>query len=293
VTATFRPARLIRRAPHVPRQPSRRGARGPRAIAHLLQWLAMATLATALAACSAYHPGGLDIDRSIHARSQDSRVQFVVLHYTVANNAAALKILAHGNVSSHYLVTDETPPHVYQLVDENRRAWHAGVSQWFGRTDLNASSIGVEIVNAGRRPDGTFAPYPPAQIKVVAALLKDVIKRHQIKSAYVVGHSDIAPQRKTDPGPRFPWEELARQGIGRWYDSQAAARYQRTFERNGLPDAQWIQRQLARVGYDCPRTGVLDAATTKVIAAFQMHYRPERYDGVPDARTLGILAALP
>jgi N-acetylmuramoyl-L-alanine amidase len=258
-----------------------------------LRWAAAAALAGSLSACGTYHPSGLDIDHDIHALSQDSRVQFVVVHYTAADNQTSLKLLSQGNVSSHYLVTDGPHPRIYQLVEENRRAWHAGISQWYGRTDLNASSVGIEIVNAGRLPDGAWAPYPPAQIKLVAALLKDIIERHQIKSAYVVGHSDIAPQRKTDPGPLFPWKELAKQGIGRWYPEEDAARYQKAFEQDGLPDIRWTQRQLMRVGYDCPQTGVLDAATKKVIAAFQMHYRPQRYDGEPDAQTLGILKALP
>ncbi|TAM83711.1 MAG: N-acetylmuramoyl-L-alanine amidase [Candidimonas sp.] len=241
-------------------------------------------------------PGGppaLAIDHTIEAISQDSRVQFVVLHYTAADDEESLRLLSRSGVSSHYLITDGPRPRIYQLVSENRRAWHAGASQWYGRTYLNASSIGVEIVNAGREPDGTWAPYPPAQIEVVAALLKEIIARHHIKPADVVGHSDIAPQRKSDPGPAFPWERLAREGIGRWYDTNDAARYQREFERNGLPGAAWIQRQLTRAGYACPGTGVLDAATKKVIAAFQMHYRPQRHDGVPDARTLAILKAMP
>jgi len=248
--------------------------------------------AVALAACSAYHPDRLVIDHDVQAKSQDSRVQFVVVHYTSVDDPTSLKVLSQGNVSSHYLVTDQPRPRVYQLVDENRRAWHAGVSQWYGRTYLNSSSIGIEIVNAGRR-DGQWAPYPPAQIRAVAALLKDIIWRHQIKPQDIVGHSDIAPQRKIDPGPLFPWKELAAQGIGRWYDADAAARHTREFQRDGLPSVAWIQRQLMRVGYDCPQNGVLDQATKNVISAFQMHYRPENYDGVPDAQTLGILQALP
>lgn len=252
-----------------------------------------ACLLLALGACASYDPSKLDIDRSIQAKSQNSRVEMVVLHYTSSGNEAALKTLSQLNVSSHYLVTNAPRPHVYQLVDESRRAWHAGVSAWYERSDVNSASIGIEIVNDGRRRDGTWAPYPAVQIKVVAALLKDIIRRHQIKPRNIVGHSDVAPQRKIDPGPLFPWRELARQGIGRWYDEDLARRYALQFQQQGLPDAAWIQGALRRAGYDTPSSGVLDEATRNVIAAFQMHYRPSDYGGEPDAQTLGILKALP
>ncbi|QAA92805.1 N-acetylmuramoyl-L-alanine amidase [Pollutimonas thiosulfatoxidans] len=257
----------------------------------LQKLLACALLAT-LTACASYSPDKLDIDRSIQATSQNSRVEYVVLHYTSAGNEASLKTLSERNVSSHYLVTDEPRPHVYLLVDESRRAWHAGVSAWYGRTDLNSASIGIEIVNPGYE-NNTWAPYNPTQMRTVAALLKDIIKRHQIKAFNVVGHSDIAPQRKIDPGPLFPWEALARQGIGRWYDPELARHHELEFSRTGLPDIAWIQRELQRVGYTVPASNKLDKATRNVIAAFQMHYRPESYTGQPDAQTLGILKALP
>lgn len=246
----------------------------------------------ALAACSSTRQGGLDIDRSVQAKSQNSRVDFVVLHYTSASNEASLKILSQRNVSSHYLITDEPRPRVYLLVDENRRAWHAGVSQWYGRTDMNSGSIGIEIVNQGRQGDA-WEPYSPAQIRVLTILLKDIVARHQIKALNIVGHSDIAPQRKIDPGPLFPWRELARQGLGRWYDENRMPAYRDEFQRLGTPDIVWVQKELRRVGYDAPSSGMLDKATRNVLAAFQMHYRPELYDGNPDAETLAILKALP
>lgn len=245
-----------------------------------------------LGACGTYGSGGLKIDRSIQAKSQNSRVEFIVLHYTASGNEAALKTLSQQNVSSHYLITNELEPRIYQLVDENRRAWHAGIGQWYGRTDMNAGSIGIEIVNAGRQGE-RWASYAPAQIKTVIALLQDIIKRHQIKPYNIVGHSDIAPQRKVDPGPRFPWGKLAGAGIGRWYDPALAAKFENSFLQQGLPPISWVQKELIRTGYDAPVSGVLDKATKNVIAAFQMHYRPQRYDGIPDAQTLGILQALP
>ncbi|MDS1140943.1 N-acetylmuramoyl-L-alanine amidase [Pusillimonas sp. SM2304] len=251
----------------------------------------IALLALLLSACSTYEPGKLDIDRSIQAKSQNSRVEFVVLHYTSADNEASLKILSERNVSSHYLVTNEPRPHVYLLVDESRRAWHAGASEWYGRSDMNSGSIGIEIVNQGRQGDA-WAPYEPVQMQVVAALLKDIIRRHQIKPHNIVGHSDIAPQRKIDPGPLFPWKQLAEQGIGRWYDENAARLHEQAFLSQGMPDMVWVQTALRRLGYTVPDSGELDKATQNVIAAFQMHYRPARHDGMPDAQTLAIMKSL-
>ncbi|NYT62225.1 N-acetylmuramoyl-L-alanine amidase [Alcaligenaceae bacterium] len=245
-----------------------------------------------LAACGTYQPGGLEIDRSIQAKSQNSRVEFIVLHYTSSDNAKSLKVLSQLNVSSHYLLTNDSTPRLYQLVDENRRAWHAGVSEWQGRTDMNSGSIGVEIVNQGRSGND-WEPYTPAQIAMLTTLLQDIIQRHQIKSLNIVGHSDIAPQRKIDPGPLFPWKQLAQQGIGRWYDEAKAQEYEQDFLLKGLPNMIWTQKELQRAGYKIPQNGLLDKASKNVIAAFQMHYRPALHDGIPDAQTLAILKALP
>lgn len=245
----------------------------------------------ALAACGTTGPGGLRIDRSIQAKSQNSRVEFVVLHYTAADNPRSLLILSKGNVSSHYLLTRDLPPQIFELVDESRRAWHAGASSWYGYTGINAASIGIEIVNAGKGDQG-WNPYTPEQTAALTALLHDIVQRHQIKPMNIVGHSDIAPQRKLDPGPLFPWKQLAQAGLGRWYDETLAATYADGFMRDGLPGAAWFQQELKRVGYETPSTGVLDKATRNVLAAFQMHYRPSRHDGQPDFETAGILKAL-
>lgn len=244
-----------------------------------------------LGACGTQRPGHLRIDRSIQAKSQSSRVEFVVLHYTSAGNAAALRILSTGKVSSHYLVSRESPPRIYQLVDENRRAWHAGISQWYGHAGVNAASIGVEIVNGGGRDD-VWESYPPEQMAAVKALVHDIVRRHGIQPRNIVGHSDVAPQRKVDPGPLFPWAELAREGLGRWYDEAQVAINIAALQRSGVPDTAWFQRELTRLGYSVPLTGVLDGATLNVMRAFQMHYRPSRHDGQPDLETAAILQAL-
>lgn len=259
---------------------------------------AIAALALVAAGCAPVHPphGALAIDRSITARSQSSRIQFVVVHYTSSNLSRALALLSEGNVSSHYLITDETPPRILQLVDEDRSAWHAGDSAWRDRTWLNATSIGIEIVHPGytEASDGAkvWQPYPASQIDALTALLRDIVRRHGIRAHDIVGHSDIAPQRKLDPGPLFPWKQLALQGLGRWFDEDAALARSAIFREQGLPDMHWFQQQLKRLGYQVPETGELDGDTRTTLAAFQMHYRPSDFRGIPDAETAGILAVM-
>lgn len=242
-----------------------------------------------LAGCA----GGPPIDTTYTSVSQDSRVQYLVIHFTSEDFASSLKVLTEGPVSAHYLVRDD-PPTVYRLVDESRRAYQAGVSSWKGQTQLNAASIGIEIVNLGDRgpPDNLqWFDYPKAQMDVVVALVKDIVKRHQIRPDRIVGHSDIAPQRKVDPGPRFPWKRLADEGLIPWPDANAVAQRLPAFEAQ-LPDAAWFQDRLEKHGFAVQKTGELDAATRRVVAAFQMKYRPARFDGTPDAETAALLDVL-
>lgn len=242
-----------------------------------------------LAGCAS----GLRIDTSHPSVNHDSRVQFVVLHYTSTSLERSLELLTHGPVSSHYLIGD-TPPTIYQLVDENQRAWHAGESQWKGRTWLNSSSIGIEIVNKGFRdtPGGrVWYPYSEEQIQSLLMLLKDISSRYKIDPQNFIGHSDIAPLRKLDPGPLFPWKRLAEAGFGVWPDAGAVAREQAHYA-NDLPSITWFQQQLAQLGYETPQTGELDVATRHVLGAFQMHFRPARFDGTPDAESAAILKVL-
>lgn len=248
-----------------------------------------ALLLLTLAGCSS----GLRIDRSHTSVNQDGRIQFVVLHYTNASLERSLKLLTHGEVSSHYLIGD-SPATVYQLVDESRRAWHAGDSQWDGRTWLNSSSIGIEIVNPGftDTPTGrVWHPYTEAQIEALIVLLKDIVKRNNIQPRYIIGHSDIAPARKLDPGPLFPWKRLADAGLGVWPDARAVAQQQARFSVNP-PSITWYQQQLKRFGYAIEQTGVYDVSTKHVLAAFQMRFRPQRFDGVADAQTAAMLQVL-
>jgi N-acetylmuramoyl-L-alanine amidase len=255
-----------------------------------MKYFALIVSLILLAGCAS----GPRFDTSHPSANHDSRVQFVVVHYTNASQERSLQLLTHGEVSSHYLIGDDKNATIFKLMDENQRAWHAGNSQWQGRTWLNSSSIGIEIVNPGFKDTPTgrlWYPYSEAQVQSLIVLLKDISQRHAISPRSIIGHSDIAPLRKLDPGPLFPWKRLASEGIGIWPNEQAVARQQGQFELQ-LPSISWFQTQLARVGYDTPQTGELDVATRRVLAAFQMHFRPSRFDGTPDAQTAALLQVL-
>ena len=249
----------------------------------------LALFALLLAGCAS----GPHIDDSLRAQGQSSRVQYIVLHYTSTDLVRSLALLTQGEVSAHYLI-DDGAAKVYRLVDEDRRAWHAGDSEWQGRTWLNASTIGIELVNQGyyEGPAGRYwQPYGEAQMQALITLLKDLVKRHDLPIDSIIGHSDIAPQRKVDPGPLFPWKRLADAGLIRWPEAAAVAREQARFAA-APPDIVWFQQQLHQLGYPVPRTGLLDTATRNVLIAFQMKYRPARYDGEADAESAAILQVL-
>ncbi|RMT57334.1 N-acetylmuramoyl-L-alanine amidase [Pseudomonas coronafaciens pv. atropurpurea] len=249
-----------------------------------------ALLMLILTACSS----GPKLDTSHPSANFDNRVQYVVMHYTSTSMERSLQLLTHGEVSAHYLIGDDKQATIYKLVDENARAWHAGESEWEGRTWLNSSSIGIEIVNPGFKDTPTgrlWYPYTEAQVQSITVLLKDIVKRNKIDPRHVIGHSDIAPLRKQDPGPLFPWKRLAADGLGVWPDEALVAQRQALLAVN-LPSISWFQQQLARLGYSTPQTGELDVATRQVLAAFQMHYRPARFEGEPDAQSAAILQVL-
>ena len=251
-----------------------------------------ATLLIALLAGCATAPGG--IDKTYSAKGQASRVRFLVLHYTVANKPASVKILTEQQVSAHYLVTDDARPTIYGLVDETRAAYHAGNSSWKNYTQLNNSSIGIEIVNAGwvDTPTGrVFAPFPQSQIDALIPLVKGIVERHGILPENVLAHSDIAPLRKQDPGPLFPWYQLARAGLVVWPDANRVAAVRQVFDIQ-TPDALWFQKKLASHGFALAQSGLFDQPTKTVIAAFQMKYRPANIAGVPDAETAALLEVL-
>lgn len=236
---------------------------------------------------------GRRIDTRYQSANHDSRVRYLILHFTQLDFERSVQALTRTEgprrVSSHYLVGLD-PPTIYRLVEEDRRAWHAGQSFWRGDTQLNASSVGIEIVNLGddAAPGISFVDYPDPQIEAVVALVRDIATRHQIAPHRILGHSDIAPQRKTDPGPKFPWRRLADKGLIPWPDPAAVAAATPAHEAS-LPSVGWFQQQLDAVGYEVPRHGEFDDATRRVIANFQMKYRPGRFDGAPDAETAALL----
>lgn len=251
----------------------------------------LATLFTALLAGCATTP---DIDRTYNAVGQSSRVKFLIVHYTVSNLPQSIKTLTQQTVSSHYLLSDEATPRVYGLVDETRQANHAGVSNWKNYTLLNGSSVGIEIVNPGftESPNGrVYYPFPQAQIDRLIVLMKDIVARHQIPPENILGHSDIAPTRKQDPGPLFPWAQLAQHGLVQWPNAERVMAVRPLYDQQ-LPDIAWFQQKLATHGYAVPQTGMLDEATRAVLGAFQMKYRPKAFDGTPDAETASLLEVL-
>lgn len=206
------------------------------------------------------------------ARPDGAPVDMLILHYTgMESGAAAIARLRDpaAKVSAHYVVEEDG--RILRLVPEERRAWHAGVSQWRGMTGLNARSIGVEVVNPGHAHG--YRPFPALQMAAVCDLCLEILARHPIPPRHVLAHSDIAPDRKEDPGELFDWEGLARSGVGLWPAEEECA--------PADPAAL-----LAAIGY---RT---DLPLPVLLTAFQRHWRPDRVDGVADAATLARLAAV-
>ncbi|AUQ43752.1 N-acetylmuramoyl-L-alanine amidase [Yersinia ruckeri] len=244
--------------------------------------------------------GDYQVDARFSAVGQNERVRFLVFHYTAVDDAESLRLLAQEQVSAHYLVMDHPrqeggKPVVLQLVPEDKRAWHAGVSEWQGRTSLNDTSIGVEIVNPGYTDEflaRKWYPYNEDQIQLIERLGKDIVDRYHISPTDVVAHSDIAPLRKSDPGPYFPWKRLYEAGIGAWPDESRVQALIGERNKHDLASVESIQKALVAYGYKIPLSGELDEETLKVITAFQMHFRPADFSGIPDVETEAIAQAL-
>jgi N-acetylmuramoyl-L-alanine amidase len=224
------------------------------------------------------------------------RADSIILHYTgMATADAAIALLRDpaSEVSSHYVV-DEAG-RVVQLVPEARRAWHAGASCWRNQRDMNSASIGVEICNPGH--EGGLPPFPERQIEAVVLLCRDIMARCAIRPERVLAHSDIAPARKRDPGERFPWDALAREGVGHWVDPDPPDGAALVLRGQEGPSVRSLQSLLALYGYDVDPSGVYDVRTEVAVAAFQRHFRPGEIDGVADRSTVAtlrrLLAALP
>ncbi|WP_027488032.1 N-acetylmuramoyl-L-alanine amidase [Allorhizobium undicola] len=219
----------------------------------------------------------------------------IILHYTgMPTEDGAISWLCdlQSEVSSHYVVRGSGE--VVQLVPEARRAWHAGKSFWAGATDMNSRSIGIEICNAGHP---TLPEYPQAQIEAVIRLCQDCASRWQIRPERVLAHSDVAPVRKVDPGERFPWAVLARNGVGHWVEPGQITGG-RFFQRGdcGQP-VEALQSMLSLYGYKIEITGEFDDVTEGVLRSFQLHFRQQQVDGIADFSTIDtlhrLLSALP
>jgi N-acetylmuramoyl-L-alanine amidase len=217
-------------------------------------------------------------------------VRHVLMHYTGMKTCeAAVERLCDpaAKVSSHYVIDEDGT--IYQLVAEEMRAWHAGVSFWHGQRDLNSTSVGIEIVNPGH--EYGYRAFPEVQIDSVIALATSIMQRHCVKACDVLGHSDIAPGRKTDPGELFPWQQLAQHGVGLWPED--------TVTLPGHSDMTGALRRLSEIGYAVPLTPELgsdilnaDSAVTDIIAAFQGRYRQSKVDGSLDNETATRIAAV-
>ncbi|WP_265421940.1 N-acetylmuramoyl-L-alanine amidase [Aeromonas salmonicida] len=266
-------------------------------------WLRLWSLCLILL-LSACQPAPYQLSSRYPSASQNERIAFLILHYTDEDDANSLRLLtepAH-QVSAHYLIprdTDQTPLPIYQLVPDSQRAWHAGRSRWHQYAGLNASSLGIEIVNLGYPPEDAllpahqrrWQPYTQAQIAAIGALTQKLVQRYRIPPTQVLAHSDVAPERKQDPGPHFPWRELAlHYGVGAWPDEArvTALRQQPAAAWNALT---W-QQQLARYGYGIAPSGTWDEQSRAALRAFQLHFRPALVSGEPDEQSQAILTAL-
>jgi N-acetylmuramoyl-L-alanine amidase len=226
-----------------------------------------------------------------HGERTGGAIDILLLHYTgMPDDAQALAWLCdpRSQVSSHYFVHKDG--RVLGLVQEERRAWHAGSSRWSGDSDVNSRSIGIEIANAGH--PGGLPDYPDAQVEAVIALCRAIVERHPIAPHHVLGHSDVAPGRKLDPGERFPWARLAAEGIGHFVEPSPIVVGEVLRRGDAGAQVEALQALFALYGYGIEVSGAYDQRTEDVVAAFQRHFRPARIDAVADSSTLATLQRL-
>ena len=253
---------------------------------------------------------------SVPSENFNSRVNHLVIHFTSEDFERSLAILTgetERRVSAHYLIPeldDETYSddelRIYSLVSTSDRAWHAGRSYWAGKTGLNDQSVGIEIVNqSGCTQDiatlgnsaefaaaCVFQPFGSEQIDLLVRLLKQTLEQHpDIRPEAIVGHADIAPSRKVDPGPLFPWKQLFDAGIGAWFDEGRVSEVLRLLDRQPLTIEQQ-QTLLLTYGYKVAVSGVEDEQSQLAVRAFQMHFRPGNYSGFFDEESAAILISL-
>lgn len=234
---------------------------------------------------------------NIEPRFRALTPSILILHYTGLETVdRALDVLSRPDckVSCHYVV--DVDGRIIQMVAEEMRAWHAGVSSWQGETDINSSSIGIEIQNPGHALG--YPDFPASQMRAVTALCRDLVNRHEIRPERILAHSDVAPARKIDPGEKFDWPGMARDGLGLWVppvpldvndDGLGLA--------SGGDEVAEARDLLIRYGYGLAPTGPIDEDMAFVLRAFQLHFRPARIDSRLDRSSLltlrRLVAALP
>ena len=248
--------------------------------------------------------GKFQVDSSSYvAIGKNERIQFIVVHYTAIDNAASIKELTTNKVSSHFLVLDEDDNKIYSLVPLEQRAWHAGASAFRGRTNINDTSVGIEIVSDGiakefisdpnpYHPYDHYVDYKPIQIEKVAQIIKYVAEKYNVPARNIVAHSDIAPSRKKDPGAKFPWKELYdKYNIGAWYDEADKQTFmdEEKFKATSIRE---IKDELRKYGYEINRLDEWDKGSKDVVYAFQLHFNPKNATGEMDLETFAILKAL-
>jgi N-acetylmuramoyl-L-alanine amidase len=229
---------------------------------------------------------------NIETRKSGLKPTILVLHYTgLPTVERALDVLSRPDckVSCHYVIDEDG--RIIQMVAEEKRAWHAGVSYWAGETDINSASIGIEIQNPGHMLG--YPEFPAVQMQAVAALCRDIASRHAILPHRVLAHSDVAPGRKIDPGEKFDWPWLATQGVGKWVapaplDDEARAEA----EPASATDVATARDLLFRYGYKTDPKGPFDLDLKTVLRSFQLHFRPALTDGRLDRSTLDTLSRL-
>lgn len=238
---------------------------------------------------------------------KSQRIKSIVLHYTVSDNERSIQLLTKGKVSAHYLILDNDDDKIYNLVPEGERAWHAGDGGFSGRTILNDTSIGIEIVSKGIQPQYKdalkdseldyhpykhFVEFDKLQIRKVAQLVQDIAMRYDISPKNIIGHADLAPSRKIDPGAKFPWQRLHEEyGIGAWYD-EADKQFFMKETQLATPTILEVKQAFRDYGYQINSTAEWDKASRDVIYAFQLHFRPLKPTGQMDIETYAILKAL-